>query len=784
MKLTNENLEPGRHDSQLRALAAAGVQVTMCGEHHWRCELSAHFPHDARLLAWTGRMNSWPKVVRTLLPHAEELHGLYSAMALLVCLGAAATAYSATQAKFAVGVLALDWVLTLLGVRLAHAPVLAHASSLSLLRPTWRWLLALCWLLSLIGVRTAMLSRLESLAFATAIVALCSTRRVYLALLTLNANHKPSLALPLLAYLRLLGPPDTAPPDAAEDEALVALDGPTEELRRRRLVSLRTLRAQIVFRWPRANELTAALCGALDQATPLVCALRAPTRAPSVGAAGGTGAVTGAAGGAASTKGGESAGESAGEGGENAGEGGENAGEGGESGGESGGEGGSTGSRQAEPPTSPHLEPQSTSPATAASPGAHAAPTMTPVPPVAPIGPRVALGAGADDVASLAEANRAMLRRITRKEEVHFHLSGSEALQAAARLVRAHTGRPLLVTFGGAAPGWSDGVMAEGLALGEERYACNVLTLRERCSATLAVLRLRRDEIAGVLVSPLAGLALAEADAPAPERAAERAAYRHWLHELRAACTRCHVPLLLDETATGLRLGLGGAQAYFGVEADLVCLGKSAGGGLPLGAVCGSSALLCASEPRMALRAGAPHGTGGAAEHPALMRCTNGFLRTLSDEEAVAHEFAALNARIERWAAEVNEELRTAGLPMRVASEASVWAIRHLQPGRHHFVLLLYLAVQLAHTRLSLEWIGPSRLVHHRHTSAAELDTLHLALVRAARSMVADGWWAPPEQVHVSTVGAIRTRLAAELGIALGVRLAGALRSFLSLGAK
>ena len=85
-----------------------------------------------------------------------------------------------------------------------------------------------------------------------------------------------------------------------------------------------------------------------------------------------------------------------------------------------------------------------------------------------------------------------MLRRITRKEEVHFHLSGSEALQAAARLVSAHTGRPLLVTFGGAAPGWSDGVMAEGLALGEERYACNVLTLRERCSATLAVLRLRR----------------------------------------------------------------------------------------------------------------------------------------------------------------------------------------------------------------------------------------------------------------------------------------------------
>ena len=80
--------------------------------------------------------------------------------------------------------------------------MLAHASSLSLLRPAWRWLLGLCWLLSLVGVRTAVLSRFESLAFATGIVALCSARRVYLALLTLQANHKPSLALPLIAYLR------------------------------------------------------------------------------------------------------------------------------------------------------------------------------------------------------------------------------------------------------------------------------------------------------------------------------------------------------------------------------------------------------------------------------------------------------------------------------------------------------------------------------------------------------------------------------------------------------
>ena len=75
MKLTNRNLEPGRHDGQIRALSAAGASVIMCGEHHWRCEVAYDFPSHARLLALSGRLNSWQTVVRTLLPHAEELHG-------------------------------------------------------------------------------------------------------------------------------------------------------------------------------------------------------------------------------------------------------------------------------------------------------------------------------------------------------------------------------------------------------------------------------------------------------------------------------------------------------------------------------------------------------------------------------------------------------------------------------------------------------------------------------------------------------------------------------------
>ena len=92
-------------------------------------------------------------------------------------------------------------------------------------------------------------------------------------------------------------------------------------------------------------------------------------------------------------------------------------------------------------------------------------------------------------------------------EVVRFHLSGTEALIAAARLVRTNTGRPLLATFGSAAHGWTDGMAAEGVSLGEERYACDVINLRDMSAATLTLIRMRRDEIAAVLVNPIQGLA-------------------------------------------------------------------------------------------------------------------------------------------------------------------------------------------------------------------------------------------------------------------------------------
>src|SRR6476619_1304123 len=116
--------------------------------------------------------------------------------------------------------------------------------------------------------------------------------------------------------------------------------------------------------------------------------------------------------------------------------------------------------------------------------------------------------------------------------------------------------------------------------------------------ATLHVLRTRRD-IACVLVNPLQALhpnAAAPGDSSLVDsgrRAGfDRAAYAEWLKKLRQVCTERGIVLILDEIFVGFRLAPGGAQEYFGVQADMVTYGKSLGGGLPVGVVCGKRALM------------------------------------------------------------------------------------------------------------------------------------------------------------------------------------------------
>src|SRR5262249_11891802 len=187
------------------------------------------------------------------------------------------------------------------------------------------------------------------------------------------------------------------------------------------------------------------------------------------------------------------------------------------------------------------------------------------------------------------------LREISKLDEVSFHMSGTEAVMQAVRLARYHTRRTHLVRFCGAYHGWWGDVSP---GVGNPVPAREAYTLNDMSEDALRVLNKRRD-IACVLVNPVQALH-PNADAPGDSslidssRSAhfDKAAYVDWLARLRAVCSRRGIVLIFDEVFVGFRIAIGGAQEYFGVRADMVTYGKTLGGGLPVGVLCGRKDLM------------------------------------------------------------------------------------------------------------------------------------------------------------------------------------------------
>jgi glutamate-1-semialdehyde 2,1-aminomutase len=226
------------------------------------------------------------------------------------------------------------------------------------------------------------------------------------------------------------------------------------------------------------------------------------------------------------------------------------------------------------------------------------------------------------------------LKAISGMDEVSFHMSGTEAVMQAARLARYHTGRSHLVRFCGAYHGWWDGVQP---GIGNERRADDVYTLKDMDENTLRVLRTRKD-IACVLVNPLQALhpnADASSDAmlinSARSARFDRAAYTRWLQQLREVCTERSIVLIFDEVFVGFRIAYGGAQEYFGVAADMVTYGKTLGGGLPVGVVCGKHHLMKRFRDDRPTAICFARGTFNS--HPAVMGTMNEFLRRIEEPE-------------------------------------------------------------------------------------------------------------------------------------------------------
>lgn len=348
-----------------------------------------------------------------------------------------------------------------------------------------------------------------------------------------------------------------------------------------------------------------------------------------------------------------------------------------------------------------------------------------------PLGPLL----GQYHVAVAENARR--LCELSGMDEVSFHMSGTEAVMQAVRLARYHTGRKYLVRFCGAYHGWWEDVQP---GPGNPMPPRETYTLSEMNERSLQVLRTRTD-IACVLVNPLQALhpnknAPSDSTLVDSSRSAgyDKAAYARWLKALRQVCTERGIALILDEVFLGFRLAIGGAQAYFGVQADLVTYGKTLGGGFPVGVVCGKRTWMRRWREERPADICFARGTFNA--HPAVMGAMACFLEQLEDPQVqVAYQNidAVWDARAQRF----NAAMQARGLPVRASNMTSVWTLSYTEPSRYNWMLQYYLRLH----GIALSWVGTGRLIFSSHYSEADFEAVLSRCIQAAEQMRSDGWW-------------------------------------------
>jgi glutamate-1-semialdehyde 2,1-aminomutase len=191
-----------------------------------------------------------------------------------------------------------------------------------------------------------------------------------------------------------------------------------------------------------------------------------------------------------------------------------------------------------------------------------------------------------------------LICELTQMERVAFSNTGTEAIMTAIRLARTVTNRNKIALFSDSYHGHFDGTL--GKAQGENgtlhtvprapgipaNLVKDILVLEYGNPQSLDIIKDRDRELAAVLVEPVqtSNLSLQP---------------KEFLQQLRQLTTEAGIALIFDEMVSGFRIHPGGAQAWFGIEADLATYGKVVGGGMPIGVIAGKAAYMDAIDGGM-----------------------------------------------------------------------------------------------------------------------------------------------------------------------------------------
>lgn len=303
----------------------------------------------------------------------------------------------------------------------------------------------------------------------------------------------------------------------------------------------------------------------------------------------------------------------------------------------------------------------------------------------------------------IAAETATLFCRLTGMDRVAFSNTGTEAVMAAIRIARCATGRDTIAIFTNSYHGHSDQVLNRASRLEYMRRgaltrtsgllhrlrpvferlmltrahpnfagipssaARDVILLDYGNPRSLDILRRKAGRLAAVLVEPV------QSRCPELQPAA-------FLQELRAITQQAGTALIFDETITGFRVHPGGAQAHFGIRADLVTYGKIAGGGLPLSLIGGTKRFMDhidggpwsfgdASGPQVRTTFFA----GTYCRHPLALAAARATARHLLDQGRALQD--TLNQRTAALVERLNDMTAAKEIPVRFTRFGSFFAI-------------------------------------------------------------------------------------------------------------
>ncbi len=343
--------------------------------------------------------------------------------------------------------------------------------------------------------------------------------------------------------------------------------------------------------------------------------------------------------------------------------------------------------------------------------------------------------------------------------------TGSEAVMGAMRIARTVTGRSLIVAFTGSYHGIMDEVLVRGTKKLKSFPAAsgimpesvqNMLILDYGTDESLRIIRERAHELAAVLVEPVQS---------------RRPEFRpvEFLKQVRAVTAESGTALIFDEVITGFRMHPGGAQALFGIKADLASYGKVVGGGIPIGIIAGKKAYMDAldggfwqygdaSFPEV----GVTYFAGTFVRHPLALAAAKASLHYMKAKGPALQE--GLTAKAERLADVLNGEFTRRQLPFFVAQFGSLWKLKFSEEIPYSELLFTLMREKGIHV-----WDGFPCFMTDAHT-ADEVTRVIDLFIESVDEMVAAGFFVDKSPVAVA-VTPVRSSVALNQPPAPGARL-------------